>query len=255
MVDMVDTCFCGAILQDYIAIAENIMAVAATKQGERPLEFAVPQDHAKTPSGQLKVGIAEAFHLEGDYLLVKIPAGAIDASVPQIPRRKVRELLNKYANKVVAGATKVPLPSAPLRSLSINSATSKGDEFMENMAETEMAVRVARINKGELITAAELAERLSLSKQAISRAASTGRMFTVEVPSGKKVFPAFYADPQFDRTVLERVSKELGQLPGPSKWQFFTTGKVSLDGNSPLEAISDGQVNRVLAAAIAFREH
>lgn len=80
-------------------------------------------------------------------------------------------------------------------------------------------------------------------------------MFTLEGPAGKKVFPAFYSDPRLDRRVLERVSKELGQLPGPSKWQFFTTGKVSLDGKSPLEAISEGQVSRVLAAATAFREH
>lgn len=231
------------------------MAVAATKQSERPLEFTVPKDDAKTPSAELKVGIAEVFHLEGDYMLVKIRAGAIDTTVPQIPRRKVRELLNRYTGKVVAGATKVPLRSAPLRSRGIDSSSSKGDEFIENMAQAEMAVRVERINKGELITAAELGERLALSKQAISRAASTGRMFTVEGPSGRKVFPAFYADPQFDRAVLERVSKELGQLPGPSKWQFFTTGKVSLGGRSPLEAISDGQMNRVLAAATAFREH
>lgn len=243
------------------------MAVAATKKSTRPLDT-LAAEHAKRPSGALKVGIAEVFHLEGDYALVKMHAdlarisaraggvkqttvtALLDKALPQIPGRKVKQLLNKYANRVAAGTTKVSLPAAPPRS-----ASSMGNKFMENMIQAEMAARVERIDSGELITAAELGERLSMSKQAVSRAATTGRMFTVEAPSGKKVFPAFYADPQLDRAVLERISKELGQLPGPSKWQFFTTGKVSLDGKSPLEAISDGQVDKVLAAASAFREH
>jgi hypothetical protein len=248
MVDMVDKEFDEPILQTTIDIAESIMAVAATEKSEDPVEFTPRTDHANRPSGEFTLGISEVFHLEGDYLLVKMHTGALDKNVPQIPRRKAKELLNKYA-------VTVSVRAAPLRSPGSKAASENNDEFMKNMIQTEMAARVERINRGDLIPAAELGERLSMSKQAVSRAASTGRMFSVEGPSGKKVFPSFFSDPRFDRSVLERVSKELGHLPGPSKLQFFTTGKVSLDGKSPLEAISQGQLDRVLAAATAFREH
>lgn len=232
------------------------MAGAASKKSTHPLRFwrcfvlKVTMCLSRWDTGADRVGA----HTSG--VKQRSVTALLDTTLPQIPGRKVKELFRRFANKVVAGSNKVSLPTVPRRSLNAKLATSsKGNEFMENMMQAEMAARLERIEHGELITAAELGERLSMSKQAVSRAATTGRMFTLEGPAGKKVFPAFYSDPRLDRRVLERVSKELGQLPGPSKWQFFTTGKVSLDGKSPLEAISEGQVSRVLAAATAFREH
>lgn len=250
------------------------MAVSVPKKTSLPYKSTALADQAPKPAREVNVGIEEVFRLDGDYVLVKVATRAVrsgshaagtkhatataflDTTLPKIPAHKVMDLLHKFANQVVTGSVSLPVPAITSRARKSPAAdSSKSRQFMDDMMKSEMAARVERIEMGELITAAELGERLAMSKQAISRAATTGRMFTLEGPSGKKVFPAFYADPRLDRQVLERVSKELGQLPGPSKWQFFTTGKVSLNGKSPIEAISEGHVNKVLAAATAFREH
>lgn len=48
------------------------MAGAASKKSTHPLRFTLAADHAKSPSPELSVGIAEVFRLEGDYVLVKV---------------------------------------------------------------------------------------------------------------------------------------------------------------------------------------
>ncbi len=66
-------------------------------------------------------------------------------------------------------------------------------------------------------------------------------------------YPAFYAD--FDRAGRRRlaaVCRLLGDLPGGSKWQFFTGGKGSLSGSTPLEALREGSFRQVKATAEGF---
>jgi hypothetical protein len=67
-------------------------------------------------------------------------------------------------------------------------------------------------------------------------------------------FPYFFADEKYPRRALEKVSKALGKLPGARKWQFFTTPRISLNGKTPLEALSKGQVDAVLSAAAFLDE-
>lgn len=81
-----------------------------------------------------------------------------------------------------------------------------------------------------------------------------GRVFhlVVERAAG---YPAFYAD--FDpagRRRLADVCQLLGDLPGGSKWQFFTAGKGSLAGSTPLEALRAGWLRQVKATAEGFAE-
>jgi hypothetical protein len=78
-------------------------------------------------------------------------------------------------------------------------------------------------------------------------------MFTVEV-DGDRLYPAFFADPELDRQQLETVAKELRELPGWSKWQFFTTPKASLGGRTPLDALKTGKLQEVRRAAVGFAE-
>ena len=78
-------------------------------------------------------------------------------------------------------------------------------------------------------------------------------MFYVDGPSSTQLYPAFFVTDKRQRRLLEKVSKTLGDLPGPSKWQFFLTPKSSLGGRSPVAALHDGDIERVMATAAAFK--
>jgi hypothetical protein len=126
--------------------------------------------------------------------------------------------------------------------------------FMRNMAMQEQARRAELEQNGQLISAQELAQRLAVSNQAISKALKAGRLFALDSSGGRLLYPAFYADGEVSRRELESVTRALGDIPASSKWQFFTNPKASLDGISPLEALRRGQRETVMVSAAGFLE-
>lgn len=127
-------------------------------------------------------------------------------------------------------------------------------DFMADLARQEEARRAADIAAGRLISGAQMRERLQISAQALSAALKKGRIFALLGPSGEYLYPAFFADQKHDRRILERVSQALGELPGASKWDFFTTPRLSLGGKTTLAALEKGKVDPVMDAARAFRD-
>lgn len=111
----------------------------------------------------------------------------------------------------------------------------------------------AMVRGGDLLRATDFANALSISKQAVSKALRNKRVFTVEV-DGEQYYPALYLDPQLDRRQLEQVTKALGDLPGPSKLQFFLRAKHSLGGITPLQALKQGRFEQVRASALGFAQ-
>jgi hypothetical protein len=109
------------------------------------------------------------------------------------------------------------------------------------------------ISDGALVDSTSFVERLKVSRQALSKALKTHRVFYVDV-AGQRFYPDFYLDTRLERRQLELVSRSLGELPGASKLQFFLTKKASLEGHTPLEALARGQFSRVRAAAEGFAE-
>ncbi len=109
------------------------------------------------------------------------------------------------------------------------------------------------VSKNELVPSARFVELMHFTKQALSKALAARRIFFLEV-EGQRQFPAFFADSRYERTQLERVSQQLGDLPGSAKWQFFTTPKASLAAASPLEALATGRYAEVRVAAEGFAE-
>lgn len=105
----------------------------------------------------------------------------------------------------------------------------------------------------ELLGTADFLEELGLSRQALSKALAGNRMFYVEF-RGERYFPAFYVDPMYRRTQLEAVTKELGDLPGGAKLQFFLNRRGSLGGITPLEALAAGKLEKVKGIAAAFAD-
>lgn len=116
-----------------------------------------------------------------------------------------------------------------------------------------LKVRQALVRAKKLLPAAAIWAGLGVTKQALSKAVASGRIFTVDV-GPTTFYPAFYLDSSFDRKQLAKVTQTLGSLPGWSKWQFFTTQSDYLDGVTPLEALSRGMVDEVKKLALAFIE-
>ncbi len=118
--------------------------------------------------------------------------------------------------------------------------------------EAEKAMK-ALVECGALVDPASFVQRRKVTRQALSKALAAHRVFYVEV-EGRRYFPDFFLDPRYERRQVEDVSKTLGELPGTSKLQFFTTQKASLEGRTPLDALAAGQHSRVRTAARGFAE-
>jgi hypothetical protein len=112
----------------------------------------------------------------------------------------------------------------------------------------------ALVAAGVLIDTQSLADLLKCTRQALSKAVGTNRMFYIE-HEGTRYFPVWFGEgARYRRQDLEAVSKELGDLPGGAKLQFFMTPKGSFSGATPLEALAKGKVDAVLVAARGFAE-
>ncbi|WP_275922406.1 hypothetical protein [Burkholderia sola] len=124
------------------------------------------------------------------------------------------------------------------------------------VADPERQVQAERrmlVADGKLLPAAQTWAGLGMTRQALSKAVASGRIFTVDVGAAQ-YYPAFYLAGDIDRKTLGKVTQCLGDLPGWSKWQFFMTPKASLGNVTPLVALSRGKVDEVERAATAFAE-
>lgn len=129
----------------------------------------------------------------------------------------------------------------------------EGEKFMAKMRRASEATLLSRIERGELVTEDELITRLEGNRWWVRNALKAARLFSLQAPSGVDYFPSFFADSTYDRRAVGRVSKVLALLPGPSKYQFFTTESFTL-GMTPLQALANGRVKDVLVCAAGFAE-
>jgi hypothetical protein len=112
----------------------------------------------------------------------------------------------------------------------------------------------AMLEARHLVTPFEFQELMGwTTRQAVWKALADHRVFCITYRSKRK-FPTFFSDPSFQRKDLEAVCKKLGDLPGGVKLQFFLTHKGSLGGKSPLRALAEGRLTKVLDVARAFAE-
>lgn len=130
----------------------------------------------------------------------------------------------------------------------------KNTTVLSSLEAQGIAAREAEFRRGSLLSAADFQQKLGISRQAINKAIHENRMFYLDGASGENRYPAFFADGRHDRRNLEKVCKVLGNLPGASKWQFFTTAKVSLGNRTPLTSLASGDLDAVLQAAAGFAE-
>lgn len=194
---------------------------------------------------------ATAFADLGDgYAIVRlvpsVPLPGKQSGAPAVPKpipaRTIRRLLTNLADR------ETPSGAADAAGQADN------DAFMANLRQQANRSRADLLAEGKLLESAALCERLQVSRQAVSKAVAEHRLFSLDGDGGCKLYPAFYGDAALPRRDIEKVAQALGPLPGPVKWQFFTTPATSLQGKTPVEAISKGRIEDVLRAAAGFRE-
>ena len=123
------------------------------------------------------------------------------------------------------------------------------------------------LSGGAILSSAEFQRRMGWSADDVTRAELERRIFSLESGS-VRAYPAFYTDQTYAREQLEAITIALADLPGGSKWIFFTLPKGSLatpggptedereEGNArtPLEALSHGDFEAVMVAAAGYYE-
>lgn len=184
------------------------------------------------------------------------------ADLPEIPRSFIQRLVSDFVSMTVARPplretgrkSSLTRPGTQAKRASAPDPLAANKRFMEEMRAHEKINRENNLLSGALLKPAEFLEARGITRQSLSKAVKDSRIFYVAGDSRLRLYPAFFADPSNDRSGLEQVSKELGELPGASKWQFFTTKKLSLGSMTPIEAVKKGQLQKVLAAAAGFRE-
>lgn len=175
------------------------------------------------------------------------PVALLDNMFPSIEKYKVRKLFEREAAKDAPLATEPLAPAASIAEKRENAL------FTAKLDRQSMRSRQQHLDEGGLLTSADICQRLAITRQALSKAVKSHRIFFVDGPSNSQLYPAFFATTADERRLLEAISQRLGDLPGPSKWDFFLTPKLSLGGRTPISALETGDLHRVLAAAEAFR--
>ena len=109
------------------------------------------------------------------------------------------------------------------------------------------------VHHDSFVDRARFQAEAGLSDLQFDQALRAKRFFAVEL-GGDEYIPEFFLDERYDRRQLQSVCKVLGDLPGGSKLQFFTTPKGSLNGQTPLDALMDRKVAAVRRTAQGFAE-
>lgn len=224
--------------------------VSAVKRAAAPAAGSWRPQAARVES-LVPANIEQAADLGAGYVIIKLrdvavvrrkPGTARAAELPIMSRERLVTALHR------GGTLAGEQPEQP------RARPADNDAFMRNMATQEQARRSELEQSGQLISAQELAQRLAVSNQAVSKALKSGRLFALDGSGGRLLYPAFYADGKVSRRDLEAVTRALGDIPASSKWQFFTNPKASLEGISPLEALRRGQREAVMVSAGGFVE-
>jgi len=184
---------------------------------------------------------------------------ALVRSVPQVeklPRKRLLEQLSASSNPAAETHALLRHLGTLTRKFEQIRLTLQDKEvrrLADDAAHKSAAHHDAMAREGALLEPAEFASRLDWTRQALSKALTSQRVFFVEV-HGSRYFPAFFTDSRYERRHLEAVSKALGTLPGATKLWFMSSPKGSLAGQTPLQALAKGKVAEAVRAAEGFAQ-
>jgi len=163
---------------------------------------------------------------------IDVMAKALAAAVRSVSRADQRLVLDRLREELkLDGDSAIKLPA-------VRANDDDADGEGAPLSEHTYARRRALVDKGELLTSADLIERVDITRQALSNRLAAGSIFYVDGGRNERYYPAFFADASLDTKAVRKVTKALGDLPGASKWLFFTSPRESLGGLTPLEVLA-----------------
>jgi hypothetical protein len=163
---------------------------------------------------------------------IDVMAKALAAAVRSVSRADQRLVLDRLREELkLDGESAIKLPV-------VQRADEESDDAPAPLSEQTYARRRALVDKGELLSSANFIERVDITRQALSNRLAAGSIFYVDGGRNERYYPAFFADAALDTKAVRKVSKALGDLPGASKWVFFTNPRESLGGLTPLEVLA-----------------
>jgi hypothetical protein len=108
---------------------------------------------------------------------------------------------------------------------------------------------------GETMSASEVAKLLGISRQAVDKRRTEGKLLAVEPPKRGNRYPVW----QFGRRgVLDGLETVLAALKEHDAWaqvRFMTSGNHRLGGKTPIERLRAGDLASVVRAAELFDVH
>jgi hypothetical protein len=184
---------------------------------------------------------------------------ALVRSVPQVeklPRKRLLEQLSASSNPAAethALLRHLGTLTRKFEQIRLTLQDKEVQRLADDAAHKSTAHHEAMVREGALLEPGEFTSRLNWTRQALSKALTSQRVFFVEV-HGSRYFPAFFTESRYERRHLETVSKALGTLPGATKLWFMASPKGSLAGLTPLQVLARGKVAEAVRAAEGFAQ-
>lgn len=108
---------------------------------------------------------------------------------------------------------------------------------------------------GGLLSVSKVAAMLGISRQAVDKRRKADQLLAVNIGKRGFLYPACQFE---DDRVIEGVAKILPEMKTLSSWsalRFLVNENDRLDGRTPIQALHQGELERVVGAASQFLEH
>ncbi|MFM0036186.1 hypothetical protein [Paraburkholderia strydomiana] len=107
------------------------------------------------------------------------------------------------------------------------------------------------VRRGKLLRMDDYLGAADVTEKKLSKSVASGKVFSVEL-EGEVYIPAFFISPMIHHNDFTKVIRSLGDTPGWTRWNFFTTPTEALGGSTPLQFLAIKKVKPVLKAAAEF---
>lgn len=193
--------------------------------------------------------------------LLRHPPGSVDAVFLNRVLRAFEALTRELSKEALSAAAAAPSDfEAVLRAiLASGPKLAKLDRRQDPLTVARLRGRQASLalmsSEGGTLSTAQVAEFLAISRQAVNKRRQAGRLLALPVGSRGFAYPAW----QFaDGDVLPGFVTVLEKLADHDPWmqaRFFLLANKCLGDARPLDALREGDVETVTAAAEVYGEH
>lgn len=125
--------------------------------------------------------------------------------------------------------------------------------YWEDSKRQAHANRVLQLKKGNIVTAERFCDMLGIKPEDLELRVKDFRVIKLEL-DGEFYYPKFYGKRGINCSELEQVAEILAPIDAWGRWVFFMQRKLTLNGKTPLQALSQNKFEKVLDAARGYVE-